>query len=236
MFQAKLVGPSLESLERAHVMLFGASAFGAECAVLLASSGLGTLTIADREFVSKDDVEGCIIYDESDIGRPRATALRRRALDRSLQRAVVRTCKRKLEMDDQEKFKNHLSKLEKINAFVDNCNLQGSLAISRAAFDMAVPYFGILRIGDRLNVVSLRPGGACLLCIFPELEKASVSAHSLSLPKPWASAASGILADMVLSYIGEVRKPGTVVVLEPEKGRIAMKKAIKRENCKCGRV
>src|ERR1700691_5453191 len=75
------VGPEGQArIERAHVAVVGVGATGAAAASLLARSGVGTLTLIDRDFVEESNLQRQVLFDEADArdSRPKAEAARRK--------------------------------------------------------------------------------------------------------------------------------------------------------------
>lgn len=56
-----------ERLARTHVLLIGCGALGSTIADLLVRSGIGKLTIADRDYVELHNLQRQSLYDESDV-------------------------------------------------------------------------------------------------------------------------------------------------------------------------
>ncbi|MEO6982896.1 MAG: ThiF family adenylyltransferase [Edaphobacter sp.] len=67
-------------LAAAHVAIVGCGATGAAAASLLARSGVGTLTLIDRDFVEPSNLQRQVLFDESDAlqSLPKAEAARRK--------------------------------------------------------------------------------------------------------------------------------------------------------------
>lgn len=68
-------------LRRAHVAVFGIGGVGGHCAEALARSGVGALTLVDRDVVSVSNLNRQIVALRSTLGRPKAEVMRERILD-----------------------------------------------------------------------------------------------------------------------------------------------------------
>lgn len=69
-----------EKLKEKHVLIIGAGALGSGCAEILARSGVGTLTIADRDYVEESNLQRQQLYTEEDASTslPKAYAAEQR--------------------------------------------------------------------------------------------------------------------------------------------------------------
>jgi molybdopterin-synthase adenylyltransferase len=63
-----------EKLSKSIVVVIGLGAIGTVTAGLLARSGIGNLILVDRDIVSLDNLQRQTLYDETDIGKPKALA------------------------------------------------------------------------------------------------------------------------------------------------------------------
>jgi molybdopterin-synthase adenylyltransferase len=68
-----------ERLGAAHALLVGCGALGSHVADLLVRAGVGTITIADRDFVERSNLHRQTLFDEEDVvqGLPKAAAAAR---------------------------------------------------------------------------------------------------------------------------------------------------------------
>ena len=72
---------AMEKLSRAHVAVFGLGGVGSWCAEALARSGVGRLTLIDRDTVSRTTINRQLCALESTVGLPKAEVMKRRILD-----------------------------------------------------------------------------------------------------------------------------------------------------------
>lgn len=72
----RLIGrPSLEKLKNAHVAVFGVGGVGGMLAEALARSGIGEITIVDRDIVAESNLNRQVIAFTDTIGRPKVEVM-----------------------------------------------------------------------------------------------------------------------------------------------------------------
>ena len=71
---AEVGGPGQQKLKAATVVIVGAGGVGSPAALYLAAAGVGTLRIIDHDVVSLSNLQRQILFDTSDIGRPKVEA------------------------------------------------------------------------------------------------------------------------------------------------------------------
>ena len=72
---------AMEKLKSSHVAVFGLGGVGSWCAEALARSGVGSITLIDRDFVSRSNINRQLCAVESSIGRGKAETVRARLLE-----------------------------------------------------------------------------------------------------------------------------------------------------------
>ena len=72
---------AMEKLKNSHVAVFGLGGVGSWCAEALARSGIGHLTLIDRDTAGLSNVNRQLCAAESTLGAPKAEIMKARALD-----------------------------------------------------------------------------------------------------------------------------------------------------------
>lgn len=72
---------SLDKLSKAHVAVFGVGGVGGYVVEALVRSGVGELTVVDKDVVVKSNINRQIIALQSTVGRPKVEVIKERALD-----------------------------------------------------------------------------------------------------------------------------------------------------------
>ena len=68
---AEVGGPGQQALSRAKVLIVGTGGVGAPAALYLAAAGMGTISLIDHDAVALSNLQRQVLFDTSDIGRPK---------------------------------------------------------------------------------------------------------------------------------------------------------------------
>lgn len=79
--QMLLGAQAMEKLKNSHVAVFGLGGVGSWCAEALVRSGIGKITVIDRDTVSRSNINRQVIAAESTVGLPKAEVMKARLLD-----------------------------------------------------------------------------------------------------------------------------------------------------------
>jgi adenylyltransferase/sulfurtransferase len=63
-----------QKLAESHVIIIGCGALGTVAANNLARAGIGKISILDRDFVELNNLQRQMLFDENDVGEPKAMA------------------------------------------------------------------------------------------------------------------------------------------------------------------
>ena len=160
------IGPQGQArLASAHIALVGCGATGAAAASLLARSGVGRLTLIDRDFVETSNLQRQVLFDEQDAREalPKAEAARRKIAlfnsDTAIQAQVA------------DLVPGNIHTLLSGAALVLDAtdNYQTRYLINDYAIEQGIPWIYAGAVGAYAVSMSILPGEtACLACLFPE--------------------------------------------------------------------
>ncbi|MGH7564680.1 MAG: ThiF family adenylyltransferase [Gemmatimonadota bacterium] len=150
-------------LARSHVVIVGAGALGSFQAALLARAGVGRLTVIDRDFVERSNLQRQILFSDEDARRGLPKAL---AAERAL--AVVNPDIRVEGVVDDLNPGSAAALLAGADAIGDGTdNLEARYLINDWAVREDVPWVYAGVIGTGGLVMPVLPGEtACLRCVF----------------------------------------------------------------------
>lgn len=98
-----LGGEALDKLRRSHVAVFGLGGVGSYAVEALARSGVGQLTLVDRDTLSPSNINRQLYALHSTVGQPKAEMAARRCLDINPALRVHTLCKT-YDADHREEF------------------------------------------------------------------------------------------------------------------------------------
>jgi molybdopterin/thiamine biosynthesis adenylyltransferase len=161
------IGPAgQEALLKSKVIIIGCGALGTNSANHLVRAGVGELLILDRDLVELNNLQRQNLFDETDIGTPKAAA------------AAARLEKINSEVQIKYLIKDlNDSNIEKIIAGFDlvldaTDNIPTRMLINDACVKMGIPWIYAGVIQTRGMVMNILPEGPCFRCLLPEMPTA----------------------------------------------------------------
>ncbi len=151
-----------ERLSRARVLVVGAGGLGTPVLQYLAAAGVGRIGIVDDDAVDLTNLQRQVLYDESDIGRPKATAAAAKLAARNGDVALDPIPVRFDAGNARELVRPYDLVVDATDTFGarylvnDACRLEGKPDV----------FASIYRFDGQLSVFT--PGGPCYRCAFPE--------------------------------------------------------------------
>ncbi len=83
---------AMEKLKRSHVAVFGLGGVGSWCAEALVRSGVGRITVIDRDTVGESNLNRQLIATENTVGLPKAEVMKARLLEINPDLEVTAIC------------------------------------------------------------------------------------------------------------------------------------------------
>ena len=158
------VGPAGQGrLAGARVLLVGCGALGGTVADQLVRAGVGHLRLVDRDVVEWTNLQRQVLFDEADArdGTPKATAAAERL--RAVNSAVA------VEPVAADVHAGNVERLmDGVDVTVDGTdNAETRYLVNDAAVKLGRPWVYGGCVGADGRVMTVRPGGPCLRCVFP---------------------------------------------------------------------
>ena len=162
--RTKLLLGSLDKLQNSHVAVFGVGGVGGYVVEALVRSGVGEITVVDKDCVSLSNINRQIIALHSSVGTPKVDAIKARALDISPS-VVVHTFEEFYLPESADKF--DLSKFSYVVDCVDTVSAKLELAVR--AKEAGVPIISAMGAGNKLDptkfeVADIFETSVCPLC------------------------------------------------------------------------
>jgi len=154
-----------EKLRAATAVIAGVGALGSAMAEMLARAGVGTLRLADRDYLEIHNLQRQSLYTEADVesGLPKAAAAARHIAEIN---SEVRAEPWVTDISPE----NVLDLLQGASAVLDGTdNLQTRYLLNDACIKLGIPWVYSGVIGTSGLSMAVVPGEtACLRCLFPE--------------------------------------------------------------------
>jgi adenylyltransferase/sulfurtransferase len=151
-----------KKLFESKVAIIGCGALGGHSSTLLTRAGIGHIKVIDRDVIELNNLQRQILYDEADVGKPKAlvaeTRLKNINSDVKVQGVV-----------DDVNFSNVLELIKDVALVVDGTdNMETRYLVNDACVKVGIPFIyggAISTYGMTMNVIPKK--SACLSCVFP---------------------------------------------------------------------
>lgn len=152
-----------DKLAESCVLVIGVGALGTFHASFLARAGIGRIILLDRDIVELNNLQRQVLFDENDIGTPKAIA----AKDH------IEGVNSSISVDAMVKDFNPMNAEELVNSDIDiildgTDNMDVRYLINDISVRKKIPWVYGGAVGTSGIVYSIKPEGPCLRCIFPQ--------------------------------------------------------------------
>ena len=223
-----------EKLLSSSAVIVGCGALGTHSAECLARSGVGVIRIIDPECIELSNLQRQCLFNESDVGAPKAVCAANRLSGINSDVRIEPVCERLTRQNAPEL----LSGADIVIDAVDN--LASREEINRACVESGVPwiYGGIAGFrGMTMNVI---PGGACFKCLMPGPPPDSeATADSIGIIGPLADMISAVQCAEAIKILvhgaqsASVRR--TLLYVDLRENKFDQHEVIRLPNCPvCG--
>ena len=168
-YARQLVLPEIGSegqrrLAASRAVVVGLGALGALAAGLLARAGVGRLRLIDRDLVERTNLQRQLLYDEADVGAPKAEVAAER-LRQANPEIAIEGFARDVNRATAEAL---LRDADVIVDGTDNMETRFLLNEAALAWNRPFVYAGVIGTEGMVFAV-VPPEGACLRCLLPQL-------------------------------------------------------------------
>jgi molybdopterin-synthase adenylyltransferase len=154
-----------KKLLKSSVVVVGCGALGTVVANNLGRAGIGKISIVDRDFVELSNLQRQLLFDEKDVGAPKAVAAAEK----------VRAVNSEIEVEPVVKDLNYTN-VEEILGSADlvldgTDNIQTRMLVNDVCVKNKIPWVYTGAIGTSGMMMNILPGKACLRCLYPAVPK-----------------------------------------------------------------
>jgi len=153
-------------LLKSSVAIVGCGALGTIAANNLARAGVGKLIIIDRDFVELNNLQRQMLFDENDVGAPKAVAAAEK----------INAINSEIEVNPVIKDLNYTNVEEligNVDLVIDGTdNIQTRMLVNDLCVKNDIPWIYTGAIGTSGMSMNILPGKACIRCLYPGVPKA----------------------------------------------------------------
>jgi molybdopterin-synthase adenylyltransferase len=162
----KIGNKGQKKLLDSSIVIVGCGALGTVAANNLARAGVGKISIIDRDFVELNNLQRQMLFDENDVGKPKAAA----AADK------IGAINSEIDVYPVIKDVNYTN-VEKLLTGADlvidgTDNIQTRMLINDVCVKNRIPWIYTGAIGTSGMSMNILPDKACIRCLYPGVPKA----------------------------------------------------------------
>ena len=155
-----------KKLLNSSVAIVGCGALGTVAANNLARAGIGKISIIDRDFVELNNLQRQMLFDENDVGAPKAVAAAEK----------IASINSDIEVNPIIKDVNYTNIeeiLNNVDLVIDGTdNIQTRMLINDVCVKNRIPWIYTGAIGTSGMSMNILPDKACIRCLYPGIPKA----------------------------------------------------------------
>lgn len=155
-----------KKLLNSKVVIVGCGALGTVAANNLSRAGVGHITIIDRDFVELSNLQRQMLFEEDDLGEPKALAAAKRlnAINSEIEIAPIVADLNHTNV--QEILKDASVVLDATD------NIQTRMLVNDVCVQNGISWIYTGAIGTSGMIMNLLPDGPCLRCLYPNIPQA----------------------------------------------------------------
>ena len=155
-----------KKLLSSSVAIVGCGALGTVAANNLARAGVGKISIIDRDFVELNNLQRQMLFDENDIGAPKAVAAAEKIGAINSEIKVYPVIK-------DVNYTNVEELLSGVDLVIDGTdNIQTRMLVNDVCVKNKLPWIYTGAIGTSGMTMNILPDKACIRCLYPGVPKA----------------------------------------------------------------
>jgi molybdopterin/thiamine biosynthesis adenylyltransferase len=228
-----------EILSKKTIGLIGSGGIGSTVALLLATSGIGTLILSDDDYIEESNLTRTIIFEESDIGTSKVVSTMKNLQARNSQTTIIPIKKR---CNGVNFIKEHFCSCDVIILSADS-PLDIHEWVNQASVELKIPYItaGYIEIFGSVGPFIIPGVTACYNCHLMNQKQSLRNYKRLNPNFQTASygslnaLVSSITANEILRYFFtlDIKTLGQQMLIKSSNYNISFLKYKKNEKCFC---
>lgn len=217
-----------ERLRKSSAAIVGVGALGSNSAELLARAGIGSLILIDRDVVELSNLQRQRIFDENDIGKPKALAAKERL------NKINSDVKINFFIDDLNFYNANKILSGKIDLILDcTDNLETRFLINDFSIKNNVPFIHSSAVGSKGYVFGIVPGKTpCLRCFLKEAAQLD-TCETTGVLNTTTTIISSIQSNEALKILLNKEHERHLLFFDIWKNKLSQIKINKNKNCIC---
>ncbi|UXR69925.1 ThiF family adenylyltransferase [Staphylococcus sp. IVB6246] len=218
-------------LQNLHVIVMGVGALGSGVAEQLVRSGVGRITIVDKDIVTLSNLhrQSCYVTADAEAMLPKVVALKQHLNAMNHEVEVVT-------YNQEITAQNILSLLEQVNPdmVLDGMDtFKMRYLLNEATRKLKIPYIYGAVVGSQVSVLPVHDEGPCLQCIMPEMPETMERCEINGVLPPAVHMACSLIVAEVFHYImhGSLTSHMTTIDVYTHKMRTVDVSELKEPDC-----
>lgn len=209
MLLPEIGGDGQKKLSNSKVVVVGCGALGTHASSLLVRAGIGKVTVLDRDTVDITNLQRQTLFGEDAVGEPKA-----KIAERQLKLVNSQIEIEGLVVDvTSENVEKLVSGSDVVVDGTDN--MRTRFIVNDACVKLGIPWIYGGAVGTAGMILSIRPEGPCLRCVFPRLppREATPTCDEVGIINTLPSVVASIeVTEAIKVLLGEQTIPELMVV------------------------
>jgi adenylyltransferase/sulfurtransferase len=224
------IGPEgQKKLDRCRAVVIGCGALGTYALSFLVRAGVGQVTVVDRDIIDISNLQRQSLFDEKDVGRPKAKVAEERLRNINSEIAIHGTLA-------DINHANVVGIVKDATVVLDATdNMDTRFLVNDACVKLGIPWIYAGAVGVTGMVMPVVKEGPCLRCVFPSLPQPGQlpTCDTVGIVNTLPSAVASIQVTEAFKIMQGKEPLRELVVLDVWQGEFQRIKVKKNPDCDC---
>ena len=224
------IGPEgQKKLDRCRAVVIGCGALGTYALSFLVRAGVGQVTVVDRDIIDLSNLQRQSLFDEKDVGRPKAKVAEERLRNINSEISIHGTLA-------DINHANVVGIVKDATVVLDATdNMDTRFLVNDACVKLGIPWIYAGAVGVTGMVMPVVKEGPCLRCVFPSLPQPGQlpTCDTVGIVNTLPSAVSSIQVTEAFKIMQGKEPLKELVVLDVWQGELQRIKVKKNPDCDC---
>jgi adenylyltransferase/sulfurtransferase len=224
------IGPEgQKKLDRCRAVVIGCGALGTYALSFLVRAGVGQVTVVDRDIIDLSNLQRQSLFDEKDVGRPKAKVAEERLRNINSEIAIHGTLA-------DINHANVVGIVKDATVVLDATdNMDTRFLVNDACVKLGIPWIYAGAVGVTGMVMPVVKEGPCLRCVFPSLPQPGQlpTCDTVGIVNTLPSAVASIQVTEAFKIMQGKEPLRELIVLDVWQGELQRIKVKKNPDCDC---